>query len=336
MKIVRAASIFILLLGYFATAQVMDSPHFTLHQVGDGIYAAIHKEGGSAVCNAGIVDMGEYLLIFDTFMTVQAARDLKKAAMVILNKPIRVVINSHGHSDHIRGNQIFPEALIIGSDEMRAFILRKTNLNDEKERLTYALRSLNDQIQKETDPKKKNNLHSRSLYYQTLLQSLNELVITLPQLSIDSHLVIHGKNRTAMIRHFQKGHTISDLILFLPEDSLMFTGDLVFHRFHPNMTDSYPEHWIRNLDTLMKYPAKIVVSGHGPIGTIDAISAMKEYFLTLKQLAGSIISPTKQWNDSLLPPIPGQFSDYQFPAFYRNNVKIMYETFYSRDQQKDD
>jgi hypothetical protein len=58
--------------------QVYDSNHFELIQIRDGIYAAIAKDGGGAVGNAGFVDLGDKVIVFDTFNTQQAALDLKK------------------------------------------------------------------------------------------------------------------------------------------------------------------------------------------------------------------------------------------------------------------
>jgi len=54
------------------------SDHFTIEKLDDGIYAAIHKPGGEAICNAGIIDLGSKTLVFDTFLTPRAAKDLKK------------------------------------------------------------------------------------------------------------------------------------------------------------------------------------------------------------------------------------------------------------------
>jgi glyoxylase-like metal-dependent hydrolase (beta-lactamase superfamily II) len=83
------------------------SPHFRIEKLADGVYAAIHKDGGGAICNAGIVGLGDRTLVFDVFLTPQAARDLKVAAELLTRKPVTLVVNSHCHNDHIWGNQVF-------------------------------------------------------------------------------------------------------------------------------------------------------------------------------------------------------------------------------------
>jgi cyclase len=87
---------------------VFRSQHFRLERLADGIYAAIHIDGGWAQSNAGIIDLGDRTLIFDTFINPEAATDLRAAAEELTGRSTVVVINSHSHNDHIWGNQIFP------------------------------------------------------------------------------------------------------------------------------------------------------------------------------------------------------------------------------------
>jgi len=73
----------------------------------DGVYAALHVEGGYAIGNAGIIDLGDRTLIFDTCLNPRAAKDLQMAAKTLTGRPVDSVINSHWHHDHTWGNQIF-------------------------------------------------------------------------------------------------------------------------------------------------------------------------------------------------------------------------------------
>lgn len=96
-------------------AQVPSSVHFKVEKLTDGVYAAIASDTGFAVCNAGIIDLGDITLVFDPFMSPRAGADLKKAAVALTGKPVICVVNSHYHNDHIRGNQEFPGARIIST-----------------------------------------------------------------------------------------------------------------------------------------------------------------------------------------------------------------------------
>ncbi|MGP4080890.1 MBL fold metallo-hydrolase [Pseudalkalibacillus sp. R45] len=94
----------------------LENKHFTLQKIKDGVFAALAKQGGGAVANAGIIDLGDQTIIFDTFNTQQAAEELKTAAQDLTLSPITCVINSHWHGDHIRGNQVFEGIKIISSE----------------------------------------------------------------------------------------------------------------------------------------------------------------------------------------------------------------------------
>ncbi len=91
------------------------SKHFVLHSLDEGISAAIAEDGGSAISNAGLIDLGGQILVFDTFLTPQAATDLRRSATELGRVP-QIVINSHYHNDHIWGNQVFAsDAQIVSS-----------------------------------------------------------------------------------------------------------------------------------------------------------------------------------------------------------------------------
>jgi len=83
------------------------SEHFQLERLADGVYAAIDIEGQAAHSNAGIVDLGDRTLIFDAFLTPTAAEDLRAAAEHLTGRAATTVVNSHTHTDHCLGNQVF-------------------------------------------------------------------------------------------------------------------------------------------------------------------------------------------------------------------------------------
>jgi glyoxylase-like metal-dependent hydrolase (beta-lactamase superfamily II) len=95
--------------GMKITEQLPDSKHFRLERAADGVYAAIHIDGGAAIGNAGIVDLGDRTPVYDTMFTPQAAEDLRAVAEALTGRAIDAIINSHYHNDHIWGNLLFIE-----------------------------------------------------------------------------------------------------------------------------------------------------------------------------------------------------------------------------------
>src|SRR5262249_11242802 len=102
------------------------SRYFTLEQVADGVYAAIVVPGTGAWGNAGIVDLGGATLVVDTFMTSGAAGDLRAAAEQVTGRTVDYVVNTHYHGDHVQGNQVFTDALLIATETTRRLIAERT------------------------------------------------------------------------------------------------------------------------------------------------------------------------------------------------------------------
>src|ERR1700730_16505230 len=92
------------------------SKHFLLNHVAEGVFAAISVPGTGSVGNAALIDLGDSTLVVDTFQTIQAAEDLQAAAIYLTGNSVSYVINTHWHSDHTYGNQVFaPKAQIIST-----------------------------------------------------------------------------------------------------------------------------------------------------------------------------------------------------------------------------
>lgn len=84
---------------------LLHTEYFTLKKMANGVFAAIAKPGNGAWSNAGVVDLGSELLVFDAFNTPSAAQELKIQAEILTGKKVKYLINSHYHGDHIFGNQ---------------------------------------------------------------------------------------------------------------------------------------------------------------------------------------------------------------------------------------
>lgn len=80
------------------------SDYFSLERLTEGVYAAIAIPGKGAMSNSGFIDLGQEVIVFDTFTPPRAARDLRTVAEEITQKEIKYVFNSHYHGDHTFGN----------------------------------------------------------------------------------------------------------------------------------------------------------------------------------------------------------------------------------------
>ncbi|RMH95857.1 MAG: MBL fold metallo-hydrolase [Calditrichaeota bacterium] len=318
----------ITLLDSIGHAQLPTSRHFRIEKLADGVYAAIHKPGGYGICNAGIVDLGEKTLIFDPFISPEAARDLLRAAEALTSYPVAYVVNSHFHNDHIRGNQVFaPPATVISTTRTRELIAQHEPeaIAAEKDYAPKRLKQFQAALQAEQDSLKRRELSLMVDYFQALAESNPQLKVTLPNQTFDTQLILRGKDRTVKLISYGKGHTESDLIMILPKEKIVFTGDLLFIDHHPYLADGFPEEWIAALNNIGKLEPEILVPGHGPVGQREDISTMIGYIEMTDRLTRQIIREGKPIEilSGLTPPHP--YDTWLLSTFFIPNLRFMYQ-----------
>jgi glyoxylase-like metal-dependent hydrolase (beta-lactamase superfamily II) len=256
------------------------SDHFTLYHLATGIYTAIGSSAGGAYSNAGIVDLGNATLVFDTFMTPLAAKDLRKAAEELTGRPVRWVLISHAHSDHWGGNQVFTDqATILATHQTRQVIPAASEYLREYQTdpslLQNEIQEDEKRLEIETDPNWRSALESSIPRRQYLLQSLPNLTIHLPDQTFEGSLGFHGTKRVAEFYSAGLGHTTGDAYLLLPAERIIFLGDLGFFQSQPFMPFSHPEAWVARIDELTALDLAVYVPGHGPIGSKDDLLLQK-------------------------------------------------------------
>ncbi len=305
-----------------STSSFYTSPYFQLEQVAEGVYAAIVIEGTGAWGNAGIVDLGNQTLVFDTFFTPAAATSLRQAAERVTQHPVTYVINSHRHADHVFGNQAFPNATIISTEQTRQLMQTRNPIFLEQIRTGQAsAQHLTERLHQEHNPQKRKELERYLKDIQALSSNLNQLDLRLPNLTFEHHIVLHGTKRNVEVISFVEGHTPSDTILYLPEDAIAFPGDLVQVRFHPSMGDSEPETWMHILIQIEALKLNIVVPGHGQVGTSVDVVAMRHYLADMVQLVAQVTTTEQILNIA----IPALYADWDGASTFTDNLLFLYK-----------
>jgi glyoxylase-like metal-dependent hydrolase (beta-lactamase superfamily II) len=257
----------------------------------DSVYAAVASEQGYAICNAGIVDIGDRTILFDTFISPEAARDLLKAAEQLTSHKVTHIVNSHGHNDHIRGNQVFSSDVdIISTAKTREAIARNEpeEIKSEKETIPKEIIDAQSKLDAEKDPKRRRELAFLIVYLQAVSKSHSELKTRLPNITFEHKLAIHGTQRTVELLPLV-GHTASDIVLYLPEDKIAFMGDLLFVNTHPYLASGFPEKWKQSLAEVEALGVQTVVPGHGPVGRSADLSVMSQYIQSLESIVVNMI-----------------------------------------------
>lgn len=304
------------------------SKHFRLNQVAKGVFAAISVPGTGSLGNAAIIDLGDATIVVDTFTTIQAAEDLKAAAMYLTGNPVSYVINTHWHSDHTSGNQVFaPEAQIISTSATHEIMdtfgrNRLAQQLSNPEPIYQAIDEIEKKIQNETDEKLKRDMQWENASDREYMKILPDLVYTLPKITFDHQMSIHGSNLSVQLITYGGGHTQSDAFVYLPEQKIAVMGDLVLSKHHPVMNNANPQEWLNILEQVELLNIETIIPGHGEVCSMKELNEVKGYIKDIVALVEETVQSNRSIHDIL---IPNAYQDWYFSTYFKSNLKKVYD-----------
>ncbi len=236
-----------------AAAQAPAEPlPFTLKTVGPGVYAAIG--GPKAGSNAGFVVGDDSVLVIDSFFSADAARALLGEIRRITPKPIRYLVNTHYHVDHVSGDAVFKAAgaEIIADRNVPGWI------HGENIHLLGG-----DKIQ----PAAKAQVDS----------------LIPPDRTVDKTTILVLGKRRIEVRPM-KGHTGGDLVVGVPDAKVLFAGDILWNHTGPTTIDGRILIWTTDLAQLETLTGTTFIPGHGEVATAKDVDDLKVLFTDLARV----------------------------------------------------
>jgi cyclase len=294
------------------TTRRLLSENYAFEEIGEGISFGRARPEGTGLSNTALVDLGGSTLVFDTSLTLRSARDIHEASQALTHRPPSLSVNSHWHLDHIVGNQVFADQPIYASRRTIEILLEKRPEMEKelsREKLEADIREFERQRSAASSDVGRGAYDAVLRINRTLLEETIDLKFTLPSVAFDRELRLPG-DRDASLLTFGSGHTESDTILFLAKDRILFAGDLVVAENHPNLTSGDPPHWLTVLDRMDDLKPERIVTGHGPMGSLETVAVMRDYITTILELAQH---PGKA-------EIPSRFGAWAEPDQFDGNV----------------
>ena len=304
------------------------SRHFSVQELHSGVFATIATDEGWAVSNAGIVDLGDHTLVFDAFSNHLAAADLNRSAEALTGRNVDYVIVGHGHRDHCKGTQAFELATIVSTRktcESMARLWKERTETVKNEGLEPIVRGVKEEFEswRSNPATTETDRILWDSYEQSLLQGIETYKLKLPSIGFETSVSFHGSKRTAEAITYGGGHSASDALLFLPEERVAYMGDLLFIGYQPYIGDGNPDELLRILDKVEALDPKMLVPGHGPVGTVGDIQSMRDYVLALQKVAREAQTSEASRKASIDTPIPPAFNSMKWGAFWRENLQSL-------------
>jgi cyclase len=270
--------------------QQANAPLFTLKNVAPNVWAVIEPGGLS---NSGFVVGDDGVVVIDTFVTVdavgafslQAAQQILAEIRKVTSLPVRFVVNTHYHLDHVSGNSVFVDA--------GAKVVAQRNVREWMQTETF--RQFGNQIKPEQ---------------KAFIEALPPPVVT-----YDEGITIHLGSRAVQVRSFP-GHTGSDSIVVVPDAKTVFTGDLFWRNTLPNLVDGSIKSWLDTVHRLeTEFPDYTFIPGHGDVGDAKDVAAFHEYLVTLHRLVSEAQAGGKTGTtlaEAVVPQLQRQYGEWGF------------------------
>lgn len=262
------------------------SPYsFELQQIADGVYVAVRKEHPGLMFNANSVFVvtDEDVVVVDTNITPSSAAELLAALRKVTSKPVRFVVNTHFHDDHVMGNQVFAEAF-PGVQFVAHATTREDMTTDgvsNRKQLLEGAPPMLDYMRKlatenkslggwELTPEERASYASDIAQVERYIAEAPSFRLVLPTITVEDRLTLHRGGRTIEVLHLGPGHSRGDLVVNLPEQGIVVAGDLVGLPTPLAGLKSDIGAWAGTLEKLLALKPKLIVPGHGPVLRDDA------------------------------------------------------------------
>jgi cyclase len=216
-------------------------PDPELVEVAVGVFAYVQPDGGWMINNTGIVTGGGEHLLIDTTSTESRNRALLAAVETVARGTRRALVNTHHHGDHTFGNWLMPAQVpVIGHTWCREDLLAAGLV------ATQVLRG----------------------------PDYGHLEVRAPEVTFESALTLHVGDRTVELHHLGPAHTRGDVVAWLPEERVLFAGDIAFAGGQPFLVEGSIAGYLRALARLRTFQPAVLVPGHGPVRHGQEISRL--------------------------------------------------------------
>lgn len=222
-----------------------DLPPPRVEEVSDNVFAYIQPDGTWGLNNTGFILADDAVLAIDACMTERRTRGLLDAIRRHAGpRPVRTLVNTHHHADHTFGNWLFrPEATIVAHERCRETMLRE-------------------------------GAATKAFWPDV---DFGEVRIAPPDITFDGRLCLWAGDLRLDLIDVAPAHTDNDIVAWLPQQRVLFAGDVIFNGGTPFALAGSIDGWLEALDVIRALGAERIVPGHGPVAGPEVIDDVAAY-----------------------------------------------------------
>ena len=280
-RIARCAAVLILFFVCLtATGQDQLPTVFTTYdtvKLADGIYAFIPaQDAGAFVSGNSVLIFGsDCALVVDSGHVPSVTKKMIADVARLTNKPVRFLVNTHWHPDHVTGNSLYrdqwPDIAIVSTPSTQFELTRPDSLYDDLTEMNKYMPAIEKALAsgKRGDGQPLSD-GERTYYTQVLTEAkfmqpeLKATPKAPPTVTFDKRMVVDLGGRKVEISFLGRGNTGGDAVIYIPDGKVLVTGDLLVAPT-PFAIGSYIDEWIVTMKTLAAIDAATIVPGHGPV-----------------------------------------------------------------------
>ena len=248
-------------------------------QTAPNAYAFIQPNGAT---NAGFIVGEEGIIVIDSLMTPSLATRLLSEIRSISRAPIRYLVDTHYHGDHVFGNQYFVPAPIIGHENCRKELIEKFDAN----------------------------MNRYTSGRPELIPELSQIRMTLPDVTFSDRMDLRLGDREINMIYLGRAHSAGDILLHLPQDGVLYAGDIAFHRVLPAFPDGHITKWLDVMDKTREIDFETIVPGHGPVGSKKDFDEARELMAHLHGEIRKGFDEGKSEDEAAAAVSLGKFTEY--------------------------
>lgn len=236
-----------------------------LHDLGNGCFAWLVPDGSWGYSNSGLIVDGNDSLLVDTLFDLKLTREMLAGmrAKVPQAAHIDTLVNTHANGDHTFGNQLVADARIIGTNACVSEMLERP-----PEFLRERMANWKE-------------LGEAGAFMHEVMGSRFDfagVVNTPPTTAFDGEMSLQVGGKEVKLLEVGPAHTHGDLLVYVPEDRVVFSGDIMFVKGHPVVWAGPIANWIKACDQILAWDVETVVPGHGAITDKNGVRELKAYF----------------------------------------------------------